>query len=83
MFTIWNGLRWRRTGQELQEVGLESFNFMTSVITPIASLEAAVVLDLHGRDATTQQVFATFSPDVLMGSERQGESLFLDKPFYG
>ena len=83
MFTIWNALEWRRTGQKSQEVGLHSFNFVTSVMTPIVSLEAAVVLDLHGLDASTQQVFATISPDVLMGNERQGESLSLDKPFYG
>ncbi len=47
------------------------------------SLEATVVLDLHGRDTSTQQVVATFSPEVIVGDEIHGvgESLSLDKPF--
>lgn len=45
--------------------------------------EAAVVLDLHGRDASRQQVFATLSPRVIRGDEAHeaGESLFPGKPF--
>jgi hypothetical protein len=83
MFTIWNSLKWRRTGQELQGVSLDSFNFVTLVITPIVSPEAAVVLDLHRRDASRQQVFTTFSPQALLGnvSHDLGKSLFPGKPF--
>ncbi|KAH9017274.1 hypothetical protein EDB84DRAFT_1522173 [Lactarius hengduanensis] len=38
--------------------------------------EAAVVMDLHGRDASTQQVFANFSPETIVGdvTHREGES---------
>jgi hypothetical protein len=34
-----------------------------------ATGEAAVVLDLHSRDASTHQVVATFSPEVIVGDE--------------
>ena len=54
------------------------FLIVTLVITPIVSPDAAILFDLHGRDASTQQVFATLSPGVLQGSElhHDGESLF-------
>jgi len=48
--------------------------------------EAAVVIDLHNRDASTQQVFATLSPEVIMGNpiREPDESASIDShDFYG
>jgi hypothetical protein len=63
--------------------------FMISVDVSVTSLimspEAAVVFDLHGRNACTQQVVATFSPEVIVGDEihAASELLSLEKSFWG
>lgn len=83
MSTIWNSSEWRRTAQESLGVGLDSFDFVTLVLMPIVSPDAAILFDLHARDSSTQQHFATFSPQALMGNESHDdrEPLILGKPF--
>lgn len=45
--------------------------FVILVVASVMNLnmfsEAAVIFDLHGRDASTQQVVATFSPQFVVG----------------
>lgn len=42
-------------------------SIVVSVMSLIVSPEAAVIFDLHGRDASTQQVVATFTPQFVEG----------------